>query len=125
MIDMHLKYDNMNTSRIFNALICINNHVNSCINCILLCIENIGDLINVSPCIPLDGDVAEHVWSGKEASYKHLKEFGCRAFAHVPNVEMSKLDGRLRNVFFLATHMMILGTSFGTQRRRAYFEAEM
>ena len=36
MIEMHLKYDIMHTNRIFNALNCINNHVNSCINCMLL-----------------------------------------------------------------------------------------
>ena len=35
MIDMHLKYDNMPTNGIFNALICINNHVNSYISCML------------------------------------------------------------------------------------------
>ena len=35
MLDMHLKYDNMYTNRIFNALICINNHINSYINCML------------------------------------------------------------------------------------------
>ena len=36
MIDMHSKYDNMHTNRIFNILICINDHVNSCINFMLL-----------------------------------------------------------------------------------------
>ena len=35
MINMHLKYDNMRTNRIFNALICINNHINLCMNCML------------------------------------------------------------------------------------------
>ena len=35
MIEMHLKYDNMHTIGIFNALFCINNHVNSCIKCML------------------------------------------------------------------------------------------
>ena len=35
MIEMHLKYDNMHTNRIFNALSCINIPVNSCINCML------------------------------------------------------------------------------------------
>ena len=34
-IEMHSKYDNMHTNRIFNALNCINNHVNSCKNCML------------------------------------------------------------------------------------------
>ena len=33
---MYIKYDNMHTNGIINALICINNHVNSCINCMLL-----------------------------------------------------------------------------------------
>ena len=28
MIDMHSNYDNIHTNRIFNALICINNHEN-------------------------------------------------------------------------------------------------
>ena len=35
MIEMHLKYDNMHTNRIFNALSCSNNHVNSIINFML------------------------------------------------------------------------------------------
>ena len=35
MIDMHSKYDNMHSKGIFNALVCINNHVNSCINFML------------------------------------------------------------------------------------------
>ena len=35
MISMYLKYDNKHTNRIFNALICINNHVNSCKNYML------------------------------------------------------------------------------------------
>ena len=35
MIEMYLKYDNMYTNGIINAFICINNHVNSCINCML------------------------------------------------------------------------------------------
>ena len=32
MIEMYLKYDNMHANRIFNALNCINNNVNSCTN---------------------------------------------------------------------------------------------
>ena len=35
MIDMYSKYDNMYTNGIYNAFICINNHVNSFINCML------------------------------------------------------------------------------------------
>ena len=32
MIEIYLKYDNMNTFRVLNAFICINNYVISCIN---------------------------------------------------------------------------------------------
>ena len=35
MIEVYLKYDNMHTIRTINAFICINNHVNSCINSML------------------------------------------------------------------------------------------
>ena len=35
VIEIHLKYDCMHTNRIFNSLICINNHVNSCKNYML------------------------------------------------------------------------------------------
>ena len=35
MIDMHSKYDNMHTNEMFYALICINNHIIECVNCIL------------------------------------------------------------------------------------------
>ena len=32
---IYLKYDNMHTNVIINVFICINNHVNSCIKCML------------------------------------------------------------------------------------------
>ena len=32
MIEIYLKYDNMHTMGVINVFICINNHVNSCIN---------------------------------------------------------------------------------------------
>ena len=35
MIEMYLKYDNMHAIGTINAFICINNHVNSCINSML------------------------------------------------------------------------------------------
>ena len=35
MIEIYLKYDNMHIIRTINAFICINNHVNSCINSML------------------------------------------------------------------------------------------
>ena len=38
MIEMYLKYDNMHINGTINAFIYINNHVNSCINCMLSCV---------------------------------------------------------------------------------------
>ena len=35
MIEMHSKYDNMHKNGMFYALICINNHIIVCINCVL------------------------------------------------------------------------------------------
>ena len=35
MIEMFQIYDKLHTNGIINALICINNHVNSCIKCML------------------------------------------------------------------------------------------
>ncbi|CAL2270428.1 unnamed protein product [Prunus armeniaca] len=37
------------------------------------------DLINLSPSAPLNGDVPNKYWSGKDVSCNHLKVFGCRA----------------------------------------------
>ena len=35
MIDIHSKFYNMHTNEIFYVLICIKNHINLCINCML------------------------------------------------------------------------------------------
>ena len=45
MIEMHSKYDNMHTNVIFNALNCINNHVNSCINCTISYVYLLANLL--------------------------------------------------------------------------------
>ena len=59
------------------------------------------DLINLSPSVPLNYDVPEHVWTGKNISYKHLRVFGCRAFVHIPKDERAKLDGKGKQCIFL------------------------
>ncbi|KAI4357804.1 hypothetical protein L6164_001728 [Bauhinia variegata] len=60
------------------------------------------DLINLSPSIPLSGDIPERVWKGKDVSYKHLRVFGCRAFVHIPRDERFKLDGKSKQCIFLS-----------------------
>ena len=46
------------------------------------------DRINLSPSVPLNGDVLEKVWTRKEVSYDHLRVFDCRAFVHIPKDEV-------------------------------------
>ena len=59
------------------------------------------DYINLSPSVPLKGDVPERVWTGKDVSYDHLREFGCKAFIHIPKDERSKLDVKAKPCIFL------------------------
>ena len=63
--------------------------------------KTIVDLINLSPSVPLKGDVPERVWTRKDVSYDHLRVFGCRTFVHVPKDERSKLDVKEKSFIFL------------------------
>ena len=60
-------------------------------------------MINLSPSVPLDFDVPDRVWKGKDVSYAHLRVFGCRAFVHVPRDERSKLDSKTKQCIFLGS----------------------
>ncbi|KAG6773118.1 hypothetical protein POTOM_020372 [Populus tomentosa] len=60
-------------------------------------------MINLSPSVPLDFDVLDRVWKGKDVSYAHLRVFGCRAFVHVPRDERSKLDSKTKQCIFLGS----------------------
>ena len=59
------------------------------------------DLINLSPSVPLKGDVPERVWTGKDVSYENLRVFSCKAFVHIPKYERSKLDVKAKPCIFL------------------------
>ena len=59
------------------------------------------DLINLSPSVPLKGDVPERVWTGKNVSYDNLRVFGCKAFVHIPKDERSKLNVKAKPCIFL------------------------
>ena len=59
------------------------------------------DLINLSPSVPLEGDVPQRVWTGKEVSYGHLRVFGCKAYVHVPRDERAKLDDKAKPCIFM------------------------
>ena len=58
-------------------------------------------MINLSPSVPLKGDVLKRVCTGKDVSYDHLQVFGCRAFVHIPKDERSKLDVNAKPCIFL------------------------
>ena len=59
------------------------------------------DLINLSPLAPLDSNIPERVWTGKDVSYKHLRVFGYRAYVHIPKDKRSKLDDKAKECIFL------------------------
>ena len=59
------------------------------------------DLINLSPPVPLKGDVPERVWTRKDVSYDHLRVFGCKTFVHIPKDKRSKLDVKAKPCIFL------------------------
>ncbi|GMI93102.1 hypothetical protein HRI_002979500 [Hibiscus trionum] len=45
-------------------------------------LNTVTHVINLSPSVPLRGDVPDRVWFGKYVSYDHLRVFGCKAFVH-------------------------------------------
>jgi len=59
------------------------------------------DLINLSPSVPLNGDVPQSFWTEKAVSLDHLRVFGCRVSVHIPKDERSKLDSKAKQCIFL------------------------
>ncbi|WVZ00881.1 hypothetical protein V8G54_026950 [Vigna mungo] len=62
-----------------------------------------ADLINLSPSRPLNGKIPEEVWSGKKASYRNLRVFGCKASVHIPKDERAKLDAKAKDCMYLGS----------------------
>ena len=58
-------------------------------------------IINRSPSVPLNFDILERVWIGKDISYSYLKVFGCRTFVHVPKEQRSNLDSKSTPCIFV------------------------
>ena len=58
-------------------------------------------VINRSPSAPLDRNVPQRVWIGKDVSYRHMKVFGCLAYVHVAKDKYKKLDPKTRPCIFL------------------------
>ena len=115
MIEIYLIYDNMHRIRTINAFICINNHVNSCINSMLSDIQFAF----------LNGELEEEVYwkqpdgyvkKGREHLVMRLKNdlYGLK---QAPRAWCSKLDERLSSLDFTrsfqdhAVYFKRLGTS--------------
>ena len=58
-------------------------------------------VINKSPSTPLDGDIPQRVWTGKDISYRYLKVFDCLVYVHVVKDKRGKLDPKTRPCIFL------------------------
>ncbi|KAG7553078.1 Zinc finger CCHC-type superfamily [Arabidopsis thaliana x Arabidopsis arenosa] len=64
-------------------------------------LSTVVHVLNLSPSAPLEGDIPERVWTGKNVSYGHLRVFGCKAFVHIPKDERSKLEMKSRQCVFI------------------------
>ena len=58
-------------------------------------------LRNRSPTTAVDGMTPFEAMTGNKPNVKHLRVFGCDAYAHIPKDERQKLDGKTRKCIFL------------------------
>lgn len=66
-------------------------------------------LLNLTPCVPLDFNVPNHVWSCKDVSYDHLQVFGCMAYVHILKDKRSKLDEKSERCVFVGYELEEFG----------------
>ncbi|KAK8497470.1 hypothetical protein V6N12_017988 [Hibiscus sabdariffa] len=64
-------------------------------------LNTVAHVINLSPSVPLRGEVLDKVWFGKDVSYDHLHVFDCKAFVNVSKDGRSKLDAKTRQFIFI------------------------
>ena len=50
---------------------------------------------------PLDFDIPQRVWTGKNVPYYHLKVFRCKTFMHVTKEQRSQLDDKATPFIFI------------------------
>ena len=65
-------------------------------------------LINMSPTSALVDKTTMEEWSGHKPSLRHLRMFGCKAYAHVPKEKQKKLDKK-------AVKCIFIGYSYGVK----------
>ncbi len=60
-----------------------------------------GGLHQECPTKALDSKTAQEAWTGTKPDVSHLRVFGCKAFAHIPDEKRSKLESKSRPCVFL------------------------
>ena len=75
-------------------------------------LSTVVHVLYFSPCVHLDFDVSNKVWSGKDVSYDHLCTFGCKTFVYIPKDERSKFDAKTRQCVFLSYDQDKFGYKF-------------
>ena len=69
-------------------------------------------VLNLTPCVPLEFDVLDRIWSNNEIFYDHLRVFGYKAFVHILKDERFKLDAKTRLCVFIGYGQNELGYRF-------------
>ena len=87
-------------------------------------INTIDYLINRFPLDPLNFEILERVWIGKDISYSCLKVFCYKAFMNVPKEQRSKLDNKA-TPYMYDMMMRNLAINYGMYRRRKLLEVEI
>ena len=58
-------------------------------------------IINMSPFVPLVGDVPHRVWTGKDVSYRQLRVFGYLAYVRVAKDQRIEIGQQKSTMYFL------------------------
>ena len=71
-------------------------------------------IINMSPSVPLEGDIPQRVLSSKARSYGYLRVFGCLANVHVDKARGGNMIPRVDRVYSSAIVKMNSTIDYGT-----------
>lgn len=69
-------------------------------------------LINRGPSVPLNYQLPEEVWSGKEVKLSHLRIFGCVSYILIDSNSRDKLDPKARKCYFIGYGSDMYGYRF-------------
>jgi Pyruvate/2-oxoacid:ferredoxin oxidoreductase delta subunit len=56
---------------------------------------------NRCPTKALESKTPQETWTSRKPNVSHLKVFGCKAFVHIPNEKISKLESKSMPCVFL------------------------